>query len=67
MKQTKIGELVIRDLQDRIKLGKMRYGKYLTTNNGRDGMQDLIEELYDAIFYLRQVMEERKEKYDKDL
>ena len=61
MKQTKIGDLVIRDMEDRVKLGLSRYGKYLTTNNGRNALQDAYEEALDLCMYLRQRLEEERD------
>lgn len=56
-----IVDLVIKDLQDRKKVGIERYGTPLQANNGRDALQDLYEELLDAAQYIKQVMEERKQ------
>lgn len=53
-----IVDLVIKDLQDRKKVGIERYGAPLQANNGRDALQDVYEELLDAVQYIRQVREE---------
>lgn len=54
-----VGEQVIRDMHDRMTVGKERYGTYLETYNGRDSLQDLYEELIDATMYIKQrLMEE---------
>ena len=55
-----IVDQVIKDLQERKKVGIERYGTPLQANNGRDALQDLYEELLDAVQYIKQVMEERK-------
>jgi hypothetical protein len=49
-------------MEERIALGLSRYGKYLTTNNGRSSLQDLFEELLDATMYCKQKIEEDKMK-----
>lgn len=55
-----VGELVLQDIQDRIALGKERYGTALQTHNGRDALQDQYEELIDAVMYTKQrILEER--------
>ncbi len=56
-----IWPLVLKDLKERVKLGKSRYGTVLQTNNGRDALLDAYEEAMDLAIYLRQVIEERKE------
>ncbi len=53
---------VIKDLKKRKKEGKRKYGTYLQPFNGRDALQDLLEELYDASVYLKQFMMEQKKK-----
>ena len=55
-----VGELVLKDIQDRIELGRQRYGTVLTVDNGRDALWDLYEELMDGLMYLRQEIERRK-------
>lgn len=54
MKQIPIAELVIKDMQKRIEIGLERYGKLLTSFNGRSSLQDLYEELLDACMYIKQ-------------
>lgn len=54
-----IGDLVARDLYDRMRQGIETYGVPLQPFNGRDALQDLYEELLDACCYLRQAMYER--------
>lgn len=53
-------DLVVEDLQKRKRLGLLRYKKFLQANNGRDTLQDLYEELQDAVIYIKGVLEERK-------
>lgn len=55
-----IVDLVVKDLEARKKLGIERYGVALQANNGRDTLQDLYEELQDAVIYIKGVLEERK-------
>ena len=55
-------ELVMKDLNDRAEVGKEKYGTYLMTNNGRDSLMDAYQEALDLVMYLRQAIEERKNK-----
>lgn len=57
-----IVDLVVKDLKERKELGLQRYGVALQAHNGRNALQDLYEELQDAVIYLRQVIEEQKTK-----
>lgn len=50
-----IQEVVIEDLQARMKLGEERYGHKLYPHDGRDSLLDLYEELCDALFYTRTI------------
>ena len=47
-----------RFLIHRIRKGFKNYGVHLCTFNGRDAVQDLIEEIADAVLYLEQAIEE---------
>jgi hypothetical protein len=49
---------VIDDIEGRAAMGKRKYGHTLRPHNGRSALQDLYEELLDAVQYLRQLMEE---------
>lgn len=49
-------------LEDRIAKGEASYGTRLRTENGRDALWDLWEELADAVAYLTQLLMERAEK-----
>lgn len=55
-----IVDLVVEDLKERKKLGLERYGVALQKDNGRDMLQDLYEELQDAVIYIKGVLEEKK-------
>lgn len=57
-----ITQMVIEDLRKREQKGIASYGDMLHTNNGRDAMLDLYEELLDACQYIKQVMMEREDK-----
>jgi hypothetical protein len=54
--------LVIADIQARVAAGREKYGTTLQANNGRDALLDLYQELIDAVFYVRQLMEEEAEQ-----
>ncbi|MDP5253349.1 MULTISPECIES: hypothetical protein [unclassified Vibrio] len=52
---------VMKDLTDRLAKGMDTYGVPLMSNNGRDALKDLYEELLDAACYVKQVMMEKQE------
>jgi len=54
-----VQKLVIKDLEERLKMGIEKYGKPLQPNNGRDPMIDLYQELMDAVIYIRQILYEK--------
>ena len=54
-----ITPLVIKDLEERYRYGKDKYGEGLRANNGRDPLIDLYQELLDAVLYTRQALEEK--------
>lgn len=45
-------------IRERAEEGYAKYGTYLARNNGRDAMQDLVEELADASCYAEQLVQE---------
>lgn len=47
------------DLEARAEMGRKKYGERLRAFNGRDAELDLLQELYDAWVYSRQLKEER--------
>jgi hypothetical protein len=55
-----IWEMVIEDMEERNRVGAERYGTPLQAFNGRKSLQDLYEELLDAVVYLRTHIEEAK-------
>src|SRR5688572_20130381 len=55
---TPILQLVLADLQQRQEHGQKKYGTVLRAHNGRDALQDALEEAYDQVMYLRQLREE---------
>lgn len=60
-----VGDLVLEDLRERMEFGRSRYGTYLRTNNGRDALKDLYEELIDATLYVRQLIAERDSELER--
>lgn len=56
---------VLADLQARADWGLAKYQTYLHTNNGRDAMVDLYQELLDAVMYIKQALLERETTADK--
>lgn len=59
-----IWELVIRDMHDRDYMGRQKYGTPLRAGNGRDALVDAYQEALDLCVYLRQAIEERKQRAD---
>lgn len=53
-------DLVAADLAERKAFGLAKYGVTLQAGNGRDTLQDVYEELLDAVCYIRTLIEERK-------
>ena len=51
---------VLSDLQERAETGRIKYGAYLETNNGRDPMWDAYQEILDLTMYLRQAILEQE-------
>jgi hypothetical protein len=56
---------VLADLQARADWGLAKYQTYLHTNNGRDALVDLYQELLDAVMYVKQALLERESTTDK--
>lgn len=54
-------DLLIEMILARKALGLSRYGTILQAGNGRDALQDLLDELIDGCVYLMQLIQERKE------
>lgn len=50
---------VVDDLMARAETGKVKYGTYLMTHNGRDALMDAYQEALDLVMYLRQAIMER--------
>ena len=53
-----IGDLVLGDIRARIKMGRSKHGRYLTSFNGRNALIDAYQEALDLVMYLRQAIEE---------
>lgn len=60
--KTMVYKYVMRDLKERVEMGKLRYGIPLKTQNGRDALWDAYQELMDALLYIRQELLERDGK-----
>lgn len=59
---------VIKSMQGRRAFGIKKYGRPVQLDNGRDHLQDLYEELLDAVVYLKQeIMRREREKHINDL
>lgn len=59
-KNPDINDIVIKEFRLRKKMGIKKYGVALKANNGRDALEDLKEELMDAVLYVTQMIEEFK-------
>lgn len=57
---------VLQDLRDRAEAGKLKYGTYLMTHNGRNALMDAYQEALDLCMYLKQaLMEQEKPSVSK--
>lgn len=52
---------VIKDMKNRNKFGLRKYGRVLNTTTNKDFLQELYEELLDAIVYLKTELLKRDE------
>lgn len=52
-------DLLIAEVEKRKALGLSRYGTILQAGNGRDALQDLLDEMIDGCVYLMQLLAER--------
>jgi len=55
-----LAHALIRDIEDRAKLGTEKYGEALRAFNGRDPLIDSYQEVLDGWVYLRQNREEKE-------
>lgn len=60
--KTAVWPYVVADIEERVRLGRERYGTELMTHNGRDALIDAYQEILDAAFYVRQAILERDGK-----
>lgn len=60
--EKRVLDLVLADLRARAEAGKIKYGTYLMTRNGRDALMDAYQEALDLVMYLRQELEEKEER-----
>ena len=54
-----VWDLVIEDMQERDRIGRIRYGTPLQAGNGRDALLDAYQEALDLAVYLKQALVER--------
>ena len=52
---------IAEDTEARIRLGEKKYGTRLKSNNGRDAMLDLYQEILDGCNYAKQLVVENKD------
>jgi hypothetical protein len=57
-----VQDALIADIRERRDIGIQRYGSALMTHNGRDAVQDAIEEAVDLAVYLKQVALETRDR-----
>lgn len=57
-----VWNMVIRDMQERNRIGTEQYGTPLQCNNGRKALQDAYFECLDQAVYLRQKIEEDRQQ-----
>ena len=58
--KTIVVDVVLADIRERAEAGRMKYGTYLETDNGRDPLWDAYQEALDLVMYLRQALLERE-------
>lgn len=58
---------VLKAFRARAALGFRRYGTLLRTFNGRSALQDLHEELMDAVMYVTQLIMEKESRSNKNI
>jgi hypothetical protein len=51
---------VLQDIMGRAEKGLLTYGTLLETDNGRDALEDALDEAIDLVFYLKQAIMERQ-------
>jgi hypothetical protein len=56
--KSRIVDLVMADLAQRAETGRIKYGTYLYSHNGRNALIDAYQEALDLCMYLRQAIEE---------
>lgn len=54
-----VASYVLRDIEERVEMGRKKYGSLLQTHNGRDALWDAYCEAIDMVMYLRQAILER--------
>jgi len=55
-----IADLVHIDIEDRAKIGEVKYGERLKPHNGRCALTDAYQEALDLVMYLRQAIQEQQ-------
>jgi len=55
-------DLVLKDIDERDKMGEKKHGVRLRAHNGRDVLKDAYQEALDLTVYLRQALYERDGK-----
>jgi hypothetical protein len=56
-----------KDIEERAEFGKVKYGTLLKPHNGRNALNDLYQEVLDAIVYARQAAYEKNDAISNDL
>lgn len=59
--------LLLRDMEDRDRIGRERYGTPLQAHNGRDAVTDAYQEALDLVVYLKQATVELPDDRTLDL
>lgn len=52
--------LVLKDMEERRRMGIEKYGVPVRADNGRDALVDAYQEALDLVVYLRQAIEQRR-------
>ncbi len=57
-----VWDLVLKDIDEKDKMGKKKHGTRLQPHNGRDSLHDAYQEALDMVVYIRQAIYERDGK-----
>lgn len=63
-KQTVVVDELVKDLQARVEVGKIKYGESLKSHNGRNCLMDAYQEVLDLAMYFKQLLIEQRDELE---